>query len=90
MAFWKKDLLKVNGYDESFTGWGKEDNELAVRLQNAGVKLRFIKYSAVAYHLHHKVADLSLMEANEEKLNRTIKERIILATSGISNYLQKN
>ena len=37
MAFWKKDLLKVNGYNESFKGWGKEDNELAVRLQNAGL-----------------------------------------------------
>ena len=89
MAFWKKDLLTVNGYDESFKGWGKEDNELTVRLQNAGVKLRFIKFGAMTYHLHHKVADLSSMMANEEKLNQTIKEGLTFAPSGISNYLEQ-
>ncbi|HYJ38515.1 MAG TPA: galactosyltransferase-related protein, partial [Chitinophagaceae bacterium] len=88
MAFWKRDLLTVNGYDESFKGWGKEDNELSVRLQNAGVKLRFIKFGAVVYHLHHKVADLSSMKANEEKLLQTIKEGLTFAPSGISNYLK--
>ena len=88
MAFWKKDLLAVNGYNESFTGWGKEDNELAVRLLNAGIKLRFIKFGAVTYHLHHRVADLSSVNANEEKLNQTIKNGLTFAPSGISNYLQ--
>ena len=88
MAFWKKDLLAVNGYNESFTGWGKEDNELSVRLQNAGVKLRFIKFGAVVFHLHHRVADLSSMPANEEKLRQTIKEGLTFAPSGIRNYLQ--
>jgi glycosyltransferase involved in cell wall biosynthesis len=90
MAFWKKDLLSVNGYNEAFTGWGKEDNELSVRLQNAGIKLRFIKFGAIVYHLYHKVADLSSMQVNEEKLRQTIKERLTFASSGISNYLQNH
>jgi glycosyltransferase involved in cell wall biosynthesis len=88
MAFWKKDILMVNGYDESFKGWGKEDNELTVRLQNAGIKLRFIKFGAVAYHLYHKVADLSFSAKNEEKLNETIQKGVTFAPSGIRNYLQ--
>ena len=37
LAVWKKDLEKVNGFDESFTGWGHEDSDLVVRLFNAGV-----------------------------------------------------
>ena len=90
MAFWKKDLLAVNGYDESFKGWGKEDNELAVRLQNSGIKLRFIKFGAVTYHLYHKVADLSSMNANEEKLNQTIRKGLTFAPTGMSNYLQNH
>jgi len=89
MAFWKKDLLAVNGYDESFTGWGKEDNELTVRLQNSGIKLRFIKFAAVTFHLYHKVADLSSMNANEEKLNQTIRKGVTFAPTGMSNYLNK-
>lgn len=89
MAFWKNDLLKVNGYNESFTGWGKEDNELAVRLQNAGCRLRFIKFGAVVYHLHHKVADLSAVPANEEKLRQTIVQRVTFVPAGISNYIAR-
>lgn len=87
MAFWKKDLLEVNGYNELFKGWGKEDNELTVRLQNAGKKLRFIKFGAVVYHLHHKVADLSAVPANEEKLLQTIAQGVTFVPQGMSAYL---
>ena len=90
MAFWKNDLLKVNGYNESFKGWGKEDNELAVRLQNAGIKLRFIKFGAVVYHLHHKVADLSAVPANEEKLLQTIQQQVTFVPAGMSNYITRS
>ena len=86
MAFWKKDLGKVNGYDESFKGWGKEDNDLAVRLQNAGIKLRFIKFGAITYHLHHKVADLSAVPSNEEKLNESIREKRTFVPNGLNKY----
>jgi glycosyltransferase involved in cell wall biosynthesis len=87
MAFWKRDLLKVNGYNESFKGWGKEDNELAVRLQNAGCKLRFIKFGAVVYHLHHRVADLSAVPANEEKLLQTIAQGVTFVPEGMNHYI---
>jgi len=86
MAFWKKDLVAVNGYDESFKGWGKEDNDLAVRLQNSGVKLRFIKFGAITYHLHHRVADLSAVPSNEEKLNETIREKRTFVKEGMNKY----
>ena len=89
MAFWKKDLLKVNGYNESFKGWGKEDNELAVRLQNAGCKLRFIKFGAVVYHLHHRVADLSAVPSNEEKLQQTIAQGVTFVPAGMNNYIAR-
>jgi glycosyltransferase involved in cell wall biosynthesis len=89
MAFWKKDLLTVNGYNESFKGWGKEDNELAVRLLNAGLELRFIKFGAVVYHLYHKVADLSAVPANEEKLLQAIAQRVTFVTAGMNNYTSR-
>jgi len=89
MAFWKKDLLTVNGYNESFKGWGKEDNELAVRLLNAGLELRFIKFGAVVYHLHHKVADLSAVPANEEKLLQAIAQRVTFVPAGMNNYTSR-
>ncbi|HEY0679130.1 MAG TPA: glycosyltransferase family 2 protein [Chitinophagaceae bacterium] len=87
MAFWKKDLELVNGYNEGFKGWGKEDNELTVRLQNAGLQLRFIKFGAVVYHLYHKVADLSAVPANEEKLLQTIARGVTFVPAGMNQYV---
>ncbi len=39
-AYWKSDLLRVNGFNEAFVGWGREDNEIAARLYNIGVHRR--------------------------------------------------
>jgi glycosyltransferase involved in cell wall biosynthesis len=44
MAFFKADLVKVNGYNETFNGWGSEDRELCIRLINAGIKKQAIKW----------------------------------------------
>lgn len=52
-AYWKSDLVRVNGFNEAFVGWGREDNEIAARLYNAGVSRRNLKFQALAIHLHH-------------------------------------
>jgi len=38
MSFFKDDILAVNGFNEDFEGWGREDSELAVRFYNYGLK----------------------------------------------------
>ncbi len=87
MAFWKKDLLKVNGYNEDFTGWGKEDSEIAIRLINAGVQKRFLKFGAVNFHLFHNEACRNSQEKNTVMMNETIQKRIFWAKKGIDQYL---
>lgn len=49
---WRKDLVAVNGFDESL-GYGGEDVELGFRLNRLGVKGRHARYSAVLVHLPH-------------------------------------
>ena len=51
-----------------------------------GCELRFIKFGAVVYHLHHKVADLSAVPANEEKLLQTIAQGVTFVPAGMNNY----
>ena len=51
LAIWQADLIRVNGYNEAFTGWGREDSELAVRLMNAGVRRLDVRGWALCYHL---------------------------------------
>jgi hypothetical protein len=52
-AYWKEDLVRVNGFDERMTGWGGEDNEIAARLYNVGIRRRNLKFGGLAIHLHH-------------------------------------
>ncbi|TWI64348.1 glycosyltransferase involved in cell wall biosynthesis [Pseudoduganella lurida] len=54
LAVWRSDLEKVNGFDESFTGWGHEDSDLVVRLFNAGVLRKDGAFATEVYHLWHQ------------------------------------
>lgn len=83
MSFWKEDLLAINGYDESIKGWGSEDAELAIRLINQGIKKRFLKFAAVAYHLYHPVNSKANTDKNLQILNQTIAEKRTWSNHGI-------
>ncbi len=82
---WKDDLVRVNGFDERFTGWGKEDHELAVRLWNSGVTSRHIRYTAVTYHLDHgkPYFNQEKFEANLAILRESIATKSTRATVGL-------
>jgi len=87
-SFWKKDLIKINGYNERFVGWGSEDKELAVRLYNAGIKLKVIKFGAVCYHLHHKLKISNRrLERNNQLLREAQRLKTVECEEGISKYL---
>ncbi len=87
MAFWREDLLHVNGYDEEIEGWGREDSELATRLLNAGLVRRNLKFAAVCYHLWHRQANVDSVERNHDILLRTLRERRTRCGRGIDQYL---
>jgi glycosyltransferase involved in cell wall biosynthesis len=87
MAFWKNDLLAVNGYNEAFTGWGREDSELAIRLINTGIKKRFLKMGGVSYHLWHKEASRDNEATNTAMMEKAIQEKHVWAPKGINQYL---
>jgi glycosyltransferase involved in cell wall biosynthesis len=88
MAFWKNDLVKINGYNEDFSGWGKEDNDIAIRLHNAGLGLRFLKFGGIVYHLHHKISNVNRLGINERLLEKSIAEKKTSVEKGMSQYIQ--
>jgi glycosyltransferase involved in cell wall biosynthesis len=87
MAFWKEDLIKVNGYNEAFTGWGKEDNDLSARLINAGVKLRFLKFGAIVFHLWHREAARDFVSANDFLFQQSLKNNVTFVDEGMNQYI---
>lgn len=87
MAFWREDALKVNGYDEQFTGWGPEDKEFVARLINIGRKKRFIKLGAIAFHLYHRESCKTYLAENEKSFQETIFKKKKSCEFGINQYL---
>lgn len=56
MGVHKSRLLEINGFDESFTVPGVgEDTDMQRRFELAGVKIKWITYRAVQYHLWHSL-----------------------------------
>jgi glycosyltransferase involved in cell wall biosynthesis len=53
-GWWRQDLLRLNGFDERMHGWGREDDELALRAMFAGISCRQLRLSGLAFHLHHR------------------------------------
>lgn len=87
MSFYKSDFIAVNGYDESFVGWGHEDSDLTLRMLNNGCKKLYAKFSCVAYHLYHKEAAKGNDILNKEKLKKHMHQMKISCSHGISAHL---
>ncbi len=83
LAVWKQDLLSVNGFDESFQGWGHEDADLVIRLIKKGVKRQSGKYASVVFHQWHKVNDRANEQKNKTALLNSIKSNNIKAHNGL-------
>jgi len=87
MSFWKKDLLAVNGYNESITGWGREDTELVIRLYNKDISRVYFKLQGIVYHLYHKEFDRSAVLRNDEIVKQALVANATWCEKGVSQYL---
>lgn len=53
-GMFRDDLLKVDGYDETYQGWGNEDDDLGRRLYKAGIVGRNPFHRDFPLHLWHE------------------------------------
>jgi len=87
LAFWKADALKINGFNEEFEGYGREDLEFAARLKNNGIKRFNIRYSAIGYHIYHKDNKRDSVAFNDIMVAETIEKKLKWCLNGINKYL---
>jgi len=80
----RRDLDRVDGFDNSFVGWGFEDSDLAVRLMRAGVRRKDGRFATGVFHLWHPWNDRAQMSANRERLDETIGSTRVAALRGLS------
>ena len=75
LAIWRSDLERVDGYDADYSGWGKEDSDIIVRLLHAGVRRKDGVFATGVLHLWHPEADRASLSGNEGKLSAMMGDR---------------
>ena len=87
MSIFREDFLAVNGFNEDFVGWGKEDSELAVRLYKNGLRRKDLKFRACCYHLYHRQYSRENLEKNIQRLQASVNAPAFCA-NGVDKYLK--
>jgi len=83
LGVWKNDLLHINGFDESFQGWGYEDSDMVIRLIRSGVRRKTARFAAPVFHLWHKFFDRTQEVQNKKRLQKVLRADYIRAKKGI-------
>jgi glycosyltransferase involved in cell wall biosynthesis len=84
LAVWRSDLDRVDGFDASFSGWGREDSDLLVRLIHAGVRRKDGRFATGVIHLWHRELDRSQLSANQARLDAVVGSDRVGADHGLS------
>ena len=84
MGVWKSDFEKVDGFDESFVGWGHEDADFVLRLHNAGIVRKNGFCATEVFHLWHRESSRNQESHNAKLVTERAKTQISKATLGYS------
>jgi glycosyltransferase involved in cell wall biosynthesis len=85
LAIWRRDLETVDGFDADYSGWGKEDSDIIVRLVRAGIMRKDGTFATGVIHLWHSEADRSALAENERKLSQLLQGDAVRARQGMSS-----
>lgn len=89
LSAWRSDLLRINGFDEEYCGWGLEDSDLAIRLLHAGVRRKSVRFAAPVLHLWHRENDRGGLPDNQQRLEELLRSDRMTANRGVGQYLTK-
>jgi glycosyltransferase involved in cell wall biosynthesis len=85
-AFWRQDLVAVNGFNEAFVGWGPEDKELVERLLVHGTRRQTLLFGGIAWHLDHEPASRERRALNVRILDETRARRLSRCERGLDAH----
>jgi glycosyltransferase involved in cell wall biosynthesis len=77
----RKDLLAINGFDEDYEGYGREDTDVELRLQNLGLRIKSLKGLALQYHVWHPRREFT--PANDGRLDEVKRSGRVRCQRGL-------
>jgi len=81
----REALLSVNGFDESYSGWGFEDSDIAIRLINSGLRVKTLRFSAPVLHLWHPEESRNQSAQNYQELMSALRLGRTRAVKGLDD-----
>jgi glycosyltransferase involved in cell wall biosynthesis len=83
-GLWWRDLEAVNGFDETFSGWGHEDADLVLRLHHRGLARKNGFLGTEVFHLWHREQAREGEARNRERVEERAREgRMVRASAGL-------
>jgi len=82
-GLWRRDYEAVDGFDETFVGWGHEDADLVLRLHNSGVVRKNGFLATEVYHLWHNESSRNEQSANARRVLERVQTSQIKADRGL-------
>jgi glycosyltransferase involved in cell wall biosynthesis len=89
IAFWRAELDKVDGFDAAYSGWGREDSDIFIRMIRAGVLRKDGRFATGVLHLWHAEADRARLADNERMLAEVIDGTRVRAKQGLSRVIEE-
>lgn len=86
LSVWRSDLVRVNGLDEAYEGWGLEDSDLVIRLIHAGVKHKSARFAAPVFHLWHPEQDRAALPENQARLQALLTSNRVRSSRGLDHH----
>lgn len=87
MSFFREDAIAINGFNNDFVGWGREDSEFVARFFNNGGKRVNLKFAGIAYHLWHNEAARASLPENDKLLEDSIQQKLKRCENGVDKFL---
>jgi heptosyltransferase-3 len=75
LSAWREDLCRINGFDESYLGWGLEDSDLTIRLIRLGIRRKSARFATPVLHLWHRQNPRTSFEENRRRLHDLLRSK---------------
>lgn len=73
-SLYKKDFVKINGFDENYQGWGYEDDDFCNRLFKAELETYPVDFKMYPIHMYHPFDPTKTESPNEDYYRRRKNE----------------
>jgi GT2 family glycosyltransferase len=83
-GLWYGDFEAINGFDESFLGWGHEDADLVLRLHNHGTRRKNGFCATEVFHLWHRETSRTHEAANRQRVLQRMESGMTGAEQGLA------